>query len=283
MKEIKIAGINFQQWIINPKNLAALLCLTLYTYDQLHGMIDYAKFLGSPVTPWMLPFLLCSASRFLPIMLLFLLLISESPFRTRQQSFVILRTGKRIWIKGQLLYLLIISICFTALVWVLSWIWYLPELTCSTAWGDSLLTASQGLDPSFFGVYLNFGYRVIKNAEPILVTLWCSAVMVLVCYMLGVIMTVCNLYLKKGLGAIITSILVGISLIPEYFTIDPGVIKMTIWISPVSWMDRMLMGNNNQNLPSYAFGVLAPALLGSILSMFLILVIGKRDVETEKE
>ena len=83
--------------------------------------------------------------------------------------------------------------------------------------------------------------------------------------------------------AIITSILVGISLIPEYFTIDPGVIKMTIWISPVSWMDRMLMGNNNQNLPSYAFGVLAPALLGSILSMFLILVIGKRDVETEKE
>ena len=52
MKEIKIAGINFQQWIINPKNLAALLCLTLYTYDQLHGMIDYAKFLGSPVTPY---------------------------------------------------------------------------------------------------------------------------------------------------------------------------------------------------------------------------------------
>ena len=35
MKEIKIAEINFQQWIINPKNLAALLCLTLYTYDQL--------------------------------------------------------------------------------------------------------------------------------------------------------------------------------------------------------------------------------------------------------
>ncbi len=45
MKEIKIAGINFQQWIINPKNLAALLCLTLYTYDQLHGMIDYDKIL----------------------------------------------------------------------------------------------------------------------------------------------------------------------------------------------------------------------------------------------
>lgn len=282
MKEIKVVGINFRQWIINPQNLAALLCLALYMYDQLHGMVDFARFLDCKVTPWMQPFLLCSADRFLPVMLLFILLISDAPIRTRQQCFVILRTGKQSWIIGQLLYLLLISIGFTALVWLFSWIWYLPELTWEAGWGNALMTASQGFDPAYFGVFLNFGYRVMKNTAPIPVMLWCSAVMILVCYMMGVIMAVCNLWLRKGLGAIITSALVGISLIPEYFTIDPGIIKMTIWISPVSWMDRTLMGNSAQNLPSYAFGLWAPLLIGIVLTAFLILSIGQCNIDTDK-
>ena len=134
MKEAKIVGINFRQWIISPKNLDALICLTLYTYDQLHGMTNFARTFDCKVAPWLLPFFLCTAHRFLPIMLLFLLLISDSPFRTRQQSFVILRTGKRVWLRGQLLYLLLISVGYAALVWVLSWVWYLPEISWETTW-----------------------------------------------------------------------------------------------------------------------------------------------------
>lgn len=234
------------------------------------------------VTPWLMPFFLCTAHRFLPVMILFLLLISDAPFRTRQQSFVILRTGKRVWLKGQLLYLLLVSIGYTALIWLFSWVWYLPELTWEPNWGNALRTASQGIDPAVFGVYLNFPYRIIKNSNPIKVSLWCCAVMILVCYMLGVIMTACNLWLKKGAGAVIDSALVGISLIPEYFMIDPGVIKMTIWFSPVSWMDRALMGNSSENLPSYAYGIWAPALIAILLTISLILTIGNCNIDTDK-
>lgn len=283
MKVSRIAQNNFRQWLINPQNAAALFCLALYTYDQLYGMTDFAAYLNSKITQWMMPFLLGSASRMIPVMLLFLLLISESPFRTRQQSFVIQRTGKRAWINGQLLYLFIISIGYTALVWLFSWIWYVSELKWSSEWGESLITASRGLDPAVFDVFLDFSYRIIRNTDPLVVTAWCSTVMILVCYMLGVILTICNLYLRKGVGAIVTSSLVGLSLIPELFSVDPGLIKMTIWISPVTWMDRALMGNESQNLPSYAFGILAPAIISIILSMLLILTIGKCDVETDKE
>lgn len=281
MKEVKIVGINFRQWIISPKNLAALLCLMLYTYDQLHGMADMARTFDCNVTPWLLPFFLCTAHRFLPVMLLFLLLISDAPFRTRQQGLVILRTGKRTWLRGQLLYLAALSVGYTALVWVLSWVWYLPELSWENAWGNVIRTASQGLDPAVFGVYLNFPYRIIKSANPIATSLWCSCVMILVCYMLGAIMTACNLWLRKGMGAVITSALVGIALIPELFVIDPGIMKMVIWISPVSWMDRALMGNGSQNLPSYAFGIWMPAFIGILVSAGLVLTIGKCCVETD--
>lgn len=283
MKEAKIVGINFRQWVISPKNLAALLCLTLYTYDQLHGMTNFARAFDCKITPWLLPFFLCTVHRFLPVMLLFLLLISDAPFRTRQQAFIIMRTGKRVWLRGQLLYLLLVSIGYTALIWLFSWMWYLPELTWEAAWGNAMRTASQGIDPAIFGVYLNFPYRIIKNSNPIIVSLWCCVVMILVLYMLGVIMAACNLWSKKGMGAVITSALVGISLIPEFFIGDPGIIKMTIWLSPVSWMDRALMGNSSQNLPSYAFGIWMPALIGIILSAILILTIGKCSVETDKE
>lgn len=283
MKQTKIVGINFRLWRINPKNMAALLCLALYTYDQLHGMADLARFFHSKVTPWVLPFLLCSANRFIPVMFLFLLLISDAPFRTKQQRLVMLRTGKRAWIVGQLIYLILLSVGFAIMLWIFSWVWYLPELIWDRSWGSMLLTASQGIDPGLFGVFLNFGYRVMKNTVPISVSLWCSVVMILVCYMLGVIMTICNLWMGKGIGAAVTSTLVGISLIPQYFTLGSGIIKMTIWISPVSWMDRTLMGNSAQNLPSYAFGIWMPLLISLVLSLFLILTIGKCNVETDKE
>ncbi len=283
MKKIQIIGINFLNWQQDPKYITAFLYLIFYTYARIHGLVDYSRSLGYPITPWVFPFLPGSGACFLPLMLSFVLLISDAPFRTKQQIFIIMRIGKRTWLIGQLIYLLLVSICFTITLWLLSWLWLLPEINWVNDWGKVLSTAAVVGGHGKYGVSFSIQYAVMKNTDPFTVTCWCAAVMVCVCYMLGVIMAASNLWLRKGCGAAIISALIAVSVIPNMFAIDPGAIKMFIWLSPLTWMDRSLMGNVGQYLPSYSYGIFAPLVIGLIISAILIHTIGKCNIESDKE
>ena len=283
MQELRIAQLNFLHWKSNPKYCTAILYIALYSYNRLYGLGDYAASLERSISPWILPFIPCMGSSFLPIMLGFVLLVSDAPFRTKQQRFVIQRTGKRTWMVGQLLYILAISIGFTILIWILSWIWILPHMEWNRDWGSVLKTAALNGVPSTYGVYMEIPYVIIKNTNPITATLWCAGSMSAVCFLLGVIMTACNLWLRKGWGAIIIAILTAISLVLDGSAQNPGPIRFILWISPLNWMDYSLMGHSEQYLPSHTFAILCPALLGLALSILMLLTIGKCDVETDKE
>lgn len=104
-----------------------------------------------------------------------------------------------------------------------------------------------------------------------------------VCFFLGTIMTACNLWLRKGVGAILIAALSTISLILDYSAQNPGPIRMILWISPLNWMDYSLMGHSEQFLPSRTYGILCPALLGLLLCLLMVLTIGKCNIETSKE
>lgn len=283
MKVLRIAKLNCLQWGNNPHYFAALIYLLLYSYNRIYGLADYAASLGRAISPWVLPFMPCMGSSFLPIMLGYVLLISDVPFRTRHQSLVIQRTGKQTWMMGQLIYILLVSVGFALMMWLLSWIWLIPELKWSGEWSPVLRTAAMNGVPRLFHVYMDFPYTLVKNTNPVTVTLWCIAAMSAVCFLLGVVMAVCNLWMRKGWGAIIIASLTAISLIMDNSAKNPGPIRYVLWISPLNWMDYSLMGHPEQYLPSHAFAIWGPALLGLGLSAVLLLTIGKCNIETDKE
>lgn len=283
MQAFRILKLNFLRWRHDPKCLAAMLYVILYSYDLLHGLRDYADSLGSPIAPWVLPFLPCLGAGFLPMMLGFVLLVSDAPFATRQQRFVMQRTGKRVWIFGQLLSVFAVSVLFGLLLWVLSWVWLLPDLQWSGDWGGVLRTAAINGIPTSFHVYMDFPYTLVKNTQPLAVTAWSLGAMIGVCFLLGTILAFCNLWLGKGWGAVIVAVLSAMSLILDYSAQNPGPIRKILWISPLNWMNYSLMGHREQLLPSHAYGILCPLLLGLIISSLMVLTIGKCNVEGTKE
>lgn len=101
MKELRVAKLDFLHWRGNPKYITAVIYLLLYSFYQLYSLFLYSKELGASIAPWVFPFFPCNGLNFLPIMLGFVLLVSDAPFRTRQQRFVMQRTGKRAWLTGQ--------------------------------------------------------------------------------------------------------------------------------------------------------------------------------------
>ncbi len=219
---------------------------------------------------------------FITVYLGFVLLLSDAPFRSRQQQFVLQRVGKRIWAAGQLLYLFLACLVFTLLLWVLTWIFLLPRLEWGWDWGPVLTTvAASGISPEY-GVW-GLEYECMRNVAPLAATAWVFGMMVGVSFLLGEIMILCNLWLKKGIGlAVVTSF----ALLPFLVVITantPYAARKLLWISPLSWLNLSLMGQPNQGLPSYGFAVGVTVGLSVLLGILIVGTIHRCNLETEKE
>ncbi len=180
------------------------------------------------------------------------------------------------------MYILFTSVVFTAALWLLSWIFLLPNLAWGTT-GARFDHHCRGRGQWDYNAPLILSYGCMTSATPLEATLWVAGVMIAVCFLLGEIMVVCNLWARKGAGAVVVS---GFSILPlviSVFAYAPRLTKRLFWISPVSWLDRSLMGNSHQNLPSYTYGALMPIGLGIALGLLIIGTIHRRNLDTQGE
>ena len=279
MKMLRCCKLNVLQWRIQPKYVLCIAFLILHMWSVLHGFLAYSTDLGHPMHPWLLPFLPGTYVSFTIMMVLFVFLICDAPFRNGQQQMVLLRVGKQQWIGAQLLYLLLASVCFAVLLWVLSWVFLLPNLEWSGEWGKAIQTAAR-TTALWNYVDMELSVQFLKGTTPMAGTLWTVGMMVGVCFLLGEIILVCNLWCKQGLG---TAIAVGLVLlhcaIRTFSTLR--YYHVLVWFSPVSWIDYSLMGHTNQNMPSYAYGIGMVLGLGAILAVGSIMTIHRCNLETE--
>ena len=282
MKLLRATRINLLRWVSDPKYPAVLLYMVLYMYQLIGNTSGYAQELGVKIHPWLFPFLLRNGVVICPLMLGFVLLISDAPFRNRQQQFVLLRTGKYTWMGGQILYLLLLSVVFTGLLYFLSVAYTLPETKISTEWGSFLTTIAVDGLPGKYGA-VDASYAVIRNATPIEVTLWSATSLTLVCFFIGLVMLLCNLWTGKGIGTAIVSAMVIMPLLTQFFQYSPLVYRYLTWITPMNWPDRSIMGYTGQNLPSYAYGIYMPFILSLILVVIAMATVHRCNLDTDKE
>ena len=283
MKLLRLCKINFIQWRINPKYLTIFLYIGLYMWNATRGYVEYCRDVGYPIRPWLFPLLPGSRRFFLYIYMAFVLLLSDAPFRNRQQQFVLQRVGKRSWIAGQLAYLFLTCLIFTAVVWLFSWLFQLPVLEWGMDWGPVITTVANAPPP-----YQEYGisglrYGCMQGATPLEAMAWVFPMMVGVSFLLGEIMILCNLWLKKGVGNVVVT---GFALLPYLLSslVDtPYAGRMLLWISPLSWLDRSLMGSANQGLPSYGYAAGMTVGLCILLGLVIICTIHRCNLETDKE
>lgn len=279
MKVFKCFKLNFLQWRLHPKYALCGIYVVLRMWSIFMGMGEYVKAIGFPLHPWLFAFLPADTMHFATLILPFVLIISDAPFRNRQQQFVLQRTGKVTWVSGQLLFLFMTSVLYTFIIWVLSWLVVLPYTEWGMDWGIALNTAAQTKEHAQYANVM-LEYYAIKGATPLEATAWVAFSMIFVFFVMGEIMVLCNLWTKKGIGPAIVSAFVTLSMVLGYLkkTLFP---REVVWISPVSWMDRSLMGQTGQNLPSYGYAAGMLIGLSILLGAVILLTIHKCNLETK--
>lgn len=284
MKAVKCCKVYFLQWRIHPKYFLCMVFVILEMWQMLHGFDAYAASIGyEHLTPWILPLIPGYREQYVVILFAYLLLVSDIPFRTPQQQFVLQRVGKRSWICGQLLYLLCMSILFTFVLWVLSWIFFLPILEWTPRWGKVLTTAANASNVYVSAPPITVSSDILKNTNGLNATIWAGSMQILICFFLGALVMLCNLWTKQGIGIFLAAAIIMLSFFVRSWASMVGFQRYLLWISPVSWVDRSLMGHVNQNLPSFAYGVIMAALLCAAEAFVAIGTIHRCDISITKE
>ncbi len=283
MKILRCVKLNFLQWRINPKYFICLLFVVLDIWYMLHGIQNYAQHLGYGVRPYLLALLPGANGHYMIVLFISILLVSDAPFCNGQQQFILLRIGKRNWMAGQLLYLFCVSALYISFLWILSVIFLLPNISFGKTWGHVIQTAAQKQDYFTFAPAISISYNCIKNVTPAEAMLWFMGMFLAVHFLLSEIVLLCNLWTKGGVGTVIAMCFILITYLIRQLSAYTGFQRFLIWISPVSWLDRALLGHTNQNLPSYAFATCTVVVLAVALAAIALITVPKCSLDTSKE
>ncbi len=203
-----IALHNFKKWAVNPRLYILLLIEVLYLHSRLSPVGELCVRTGYKVTPYLLPFLLDEGSAVMMLFLGVVLLFCDAPFIEDEQPYIMLRSGRRIWFIGQMLYIVVASVLYLIVLYFISVLVLLPHIEWSAEWGKLLSTFSQTSAAGQNGISIPFARVITARFDPIPAVLRCVVNGSLVATVLGMLMFFVNLNISRTAGGICGTALV---------------------------------------------------------------------------
>lgn len=281
------ASINYKKMLINPRLYVVLAIAFIFQFYTFSACREVCEYLGKSITPWVFPFFLGY-----PVLVtavfggLAMLLYCDAPFANDHTTFVVVRTGRRNWMIGQLIYIVTSSFLYTLWHILCSVLVLLPYITLTGDWGEVLWTISKNSGAfTEMGISIGFHpYEETLTASVPLQTMLISALLFWLGTMfLGVVILFFNSAVRKTSGLIAA----GLLSVFAYFTSYFGSISIGGWlyyISPVSWSSISnvdLYGSGT--VPNLPYVVSVYLILILVMSILSTVVYCRKDMVIEKE
>ncbi len=193
------ARINFLKWRGNLMVVLLLLMWVLYIVLQTRPLTAFCMENDYVITPWVLH-MLGVTPQFIST-ILYITLFSHAPFSSQTVPFTMIRTGKRTWLIGQVVYIVAASFVLVLLTYVSMLITLSPCLGFSAGWGGVLTGLSQDSSMLYKVECLLYSNRAVINRysaiEGTLIAFgvrWLNAVLV------GTMVLFFNTVVRRGSG-----------------------------------------------------------------------------------
>lgn len=274
----------FRQWKHSTRVYLVFALLLLFQWYGFREYTDIAAYLGIPMSLCIFPFFVGMPIDTSSFGAMAMILYSEAPFSDHHAPFMIIRTGRRNWVIGQILYVLLSSLVYTLVAVLLSFVVLLPDIELNFDWGQAMWTMAQ--NPGLAGE-VGVKYAAMPAVGLLTAVSGQKAMLLsillywLISAFLGMIIFCFNILCTKGVGLVIAGFFAGFS----YFAATFGDFvfgSIPKWFSPVCWR---YLGNLEIYDPSqppvwYAFTVLIVSIL--IMSVVSVVVFCKKDLPFEK-
>ncbi|MBR1865287.1 MAG: hypothetical protein IJ801_02145 [Lachnospiraceae bacterium] len=261
--------MNFRKWESNYRVYVVLASVLVFTYIRTDPVRTYAQGLGLSVTPYFFSFQMADEITRLLFYFALILLLCDAPFTDGQQMFVLIRTGRRKWFLGQILYIFLASAVYFLVVAAASVVLFIPYVAPSLQWG-SVFTACAG------GNALTETYIpdiIVKSYTPVQAWMLAYAVNTGTGMLLGLLIFWGNLFRSRIFGPAMAMGWVLFSNVAAW-----SYIKMVSFISPVSWVGLTMFHSGEFGV---TYGYVAAFLVGSCVLLSVLILYRSRYYNIE--
>ena len=201
-------------------------------------------------------------------------LCADAPFLSQYQMQVLLRTGRKRWLCGQLVYLFILSLTYTAFWAVCPLLCAFGRIEWSNQWGKIWTTLSFTDAAYQMRIMLDIPYSIVSRYSPMEALMLCLSLRFLYIFMLGMIIFIGNLISRSCAGIVIGTLM---SLMDYMLTTNgfrPFYLASPLTLTRISMLDPRNIWFDPT--PAKAFIVLGGGVL--VLALYMLLP-GRRHID----
>lgn len=242
---------NLAEWRRNDRVLVVLGLAFLLLYIYMGGLPVYALEHGQKNSPFILALAFVggeNANGSLKVLLLFgvVVLFCNAPFLDEQKLFLILRSRRKGWWTGEILYIIIGTAVYMSYLFLILCGIVLPCAGMQVGWGDSIMTAMAGSYEAYSTMFsgIRMPVDLLLRASPESSALYVFLVGWMVMCILGLLIYCVNLYTGKAWT--------GVALAAFVVVLDPVLLytqntynTYRLLLSPASWISM-------ENLKQYS-------------------------------
>lgn len=237
-----------------PRLYVAFLWMSFLLYGFAEKFRIFSNMTGVPVAPWILPFFTKGSGCQIFIILGAALTFCDAPFLTSSAYLQLIRSGRKNWFFGTMLYIVCLSFVYTMGIALLSVLFLLPKATFIPGWGKIIGTLAQ-TDAGAQISLTPLNYDMIKLFKPLLAEGLTIAVVWLNCIVTGMLIYMFNFCVKQGAGLVAAAVM---ALSPQLILLLVQE-KIAYYLAPPAWMYILYYDwTNNGYYPSigFVYGVL---------------------------
>ena len=263
----KVAVITFRRWLLSSKTVFGLVLLIMFSYVTYSPLNDVVRYFGVKISPWIFSFFL-SFDRMIVVNAGIMMLLYSDAFLVDAYSHsMIIRCGRKAYLGGQILSIILSSLLVTAIAFICSFIMVLPSIGWDKDWGTVIHTLSNhtGDIVQKTGIQLSLviGEIYVRTVTPLVSTLMALLLMILSNVFSSSMVGCLRVMTGKAYGTVILGILAFISM----FSRDLGQLVFgtsLLYFAPMTWATPLYLnwyGTEHEPTPAYAVCALAGCIL----------------------
>ena len=272
-KTLRVALSFTLQTLLSARFIALMLFASMYIVNQLLPLRQLAREYGQAISYASFVFSLQDPLTRLVIFTSLFLIFANLPIRGHYALTVIQRTGKRIWLFAQAVYVMLVSLIYTLGLFVVAIVALTPFNLFENRWGQIVyrLTSAQDVDVSEFN--MRVAKITLDTFSPDEATRHMLVVLFLLCVFFGLVAIVGN-YVQQNLGTMAGFIAVFLQL----FIYDASGLLL-YFISPLTWLTLSEIAlSNRSSLPAVQYSEIALWMMNGLL-LGVITYLGRNQAE----
>ena len=250
-------------YILNsPKLWAAGLLIFYGVFSLVEPYAKAAWALGEDVSIGILAYNFSRGMSILDLYLALLLIFSELPFKDPQQTYLIMRSGKRAWYLSQIFYIIAVSVSVTLIISLVSAIILTGHLSFGNAWGNIITKGANG-GLYKYGVVGLIPSGAHKTFSPYAALAWSLPVGTLTMTAFGSIVFSLNSLFRGSVGTVAGAVIIALTLIGRFLGVTGSRYLMII-----DWSDFSAVNLNRAPktpTPEFEICVLAAMFFISVI------------------